>query len=222
MPALPDVPSVLRSRLTWGDSANPTVYNNLFFAYTGSEPDASDCSAIALTIANAFGSVKALWDEGTYLTGVEVTDLTSPSAGQGFTTASIQGTNGGEIIGGSTSLLVNYTLNRRYRGGKPRNYFPWGTSANLATKQSWSTDWLATVSEDLATVFGDIIGSEGGATTVSNHVNVSYYSGFTVVNPGGGKRARNVPNLRDTPQVDSITGRAPSVTPGSQRRRNRV
>jgi hypothetical protein len=51
-------------------------------------------------------------------------------------------------------------------------------------------------------------------------VNVSYYNGFTVVtNPTTG-RARNVPTLRGTPVVDTVTGIVARVQVGSQRRRN--
>lgn len=222
MPALPDVSHVLKARLHWSDGGDPSVYNTLYFAYTGSEPDGSDCSNFATGICNAFGAMIAQWDDSTYLVGCEVTDLTGPTAGQGAATASFQGSGSGDLLAGGTALLVNYTIARRYRGGKPRNYFPWGTSATLNGKQSWTPDFVADVASELATAFSTILGLEYGGATISDHVNVSYYDGFTVSDPGGGKRARNIPTLRETPVVDTITGRVVSQTPASQRRRNRV
>lgn len=222
MPALPFVPSVLKARLHWGESGDPDVYNTLYFAYSGSEPDGDACSNFATVICNAFGAMIAQWNELVVLAGCEVTDLTSDTAGQGSATSDFPGSGSGELLGGSTCVLVNYEIARRYRGGKPRNYFPWGTSATLETRQSWTADFVAGVASDLATCFSTIIGTTEGGATITNHVNVSYYNGFTVVNPGGGKRARNVPTLRETPLVDDIVSRSVSGQPASQRRRNKV
>lgn len=213
---------MLRARLGWTDSADPTAYTTLHFAYTGSEPSSSDCSNLAAAIANAFGTCKAHWDTGTVLSTCQVTDLTSDTAGQGNSAVDFVGTSGGTLLSGATSLVVNYTIARRYRGGKPRSYLPWGTTENLETKQQWDPSFLAAVGSDVAACFSTIIGTSEGGTTISNHVNVSYYNGFTVVNPGGGKRAKNVPVLRSSPLVDTITGRTFLAFPGSQRRRNRV
>jgi hypothetical protein len=220
VPALPDVPGVLRCQIQWTDAGDVGVFSTVFLSYTGSEPDASDCSNIATAIANAFGAEKAYWGSNVTLTGVKVTDLTSATAGQGEASADFQGTNDSGSLAGGTALVVSYEIARRYRGGKPRNYFPWGTVGALATAQTWGSDYVASWATAIATIFSTIIGTEEGGTTISNHVNVSYYSGFTVVNPGGGKRARNVPTLRETPVVDTITARNVLARPGSQRRRN--
>lgn len=220
MPALPDVPSTLRARLIWTDAADTNVTTTWFFSYSGSAPDASDCSNLATQLCNAVGAQKAYWGENVTLSGAQLTDLTSPTSGQGEATADFEGTNDSGSLAGGTCLVCSFTIARRYRGGKPRSYLPWGTVGSLATAQTWGSDYLASWASAIADIFSTFIGSTAGGATITNHVNVSYYSGFTVVNPGGGKRAKNVPTLRTTPLVDAITGRVLLGRPGSQRRRN--
>lgn len=221
MPALPDVPSVLRARLQWTSNTDTSVYTTLFFSYSGSEPDSSDCANFATAICNAFGAEVSVWGNHVTLTGCEVTDLTSATAGQGRATCDFQGTNTSGVLAGGTCVVISYEIARRYRGGKPRNYFPWPSVADLLDQQQFGADRVSEWAAAIAAIFTAIIGTAEGGATITNHVNVSYYSGFTVVNPGGGKRARNVPTLRGTPLVDAITGRNVLVTPGSQRRRNK-
>lgn len=164
--------------------------------------------------------MKTLWEPGTLLTGVKVTDLSSSSGGVGEHSQSTAGTGNVASLPGGTSVLVNYLINRRYRGGKPRSYFPWGSETEMATRQSWVGTFITDCTSALTTYFAAVIGLVVGGTTLTSHVNVSYYEGFTVVtNPVTG-RSRNVPKLRTTPVVDDILSWSVSAKPGSQRRRN--
>jgi hypothetical protein len=117
-------------------------------------------------------------------------------------------------------MLVNYVIGRRYRGGKPRSYFPWGSSQEIFTRQSWNPTFVTNVDSGLAAYFSAVIGTTVGGTTLTEHVNVSYYSGFTVVTNPVTHRARNVPTVRAVPVVDNILSFAASSRPASQRRRN--
>jgi hypothetical protein len=192
----------------------------MYWRYAGSPPSASDCANFATVLLNAFAAENSLWDTRTVLTGAKGTDLSSTSGGVGASTGSTNGTLGGDTLAGGTAVVVSYLINRRYRGGKPRNYFPWGDSNSLNTRQAWLPAYVAEVAAGVATAISTFIGTVEGATTISAHANVSYYSGFTVqTNPGTG-RARNVPKLRTVPLVDDIVGRAVLGRPGSQRRRN--
>lgn len=221
MPALPNVPSVLRCRLHWTDVADVNVWSTIYLQYSGSAPSSSDASNIAVAVANAFGAEVASWGDGVVLTNVEVTDLSSSSAAQGDAACSFQGTNSSGRLAGGTCVVVGYQIDRRYRGGKPRNYFPWASINDLQNPQSWTAASLASWTSAVGTIFSTILGTTVGGTTLANHVNVSYYEGFTVEGGTGGKRARNVPTLRTTPLVDTVVGRTVLATPGSQRRRNR-
>jgi hypothetical protein len=220
MPSLPDVPQVLRCQLNWTDTADKVVYNTFYLSYTGSAPSDADASNIAVLLCNAWATDLNFWDTQTSLTGAKVTDLSSATAAQGTATCDFTGTELGEILAGGTALVANFQIARRYRGGKPRLYLPWGTTGVLTNRQEWTPAWVASVAANVALIFSTILGTTVGGTTLSDHVNVSYYKGFTVDDPGGGRRARNVPTLRPTPVVDNITGRTILGRPGSQRRRN--
>lgn len=220
MPALPLIPNVLRTDLLWNDSSDLNVSSVMYWRYSGSPPNASDCANFSAVLMNAFGAEVAVWDDRTILVGAKSTDLSSNSGGVGTATGAFYGSLGGSSLAGGTAVVVSYLINRRYRGGKPRNYFPWGDSNSLNTRQQWEPTFITAVASAMATAITTFIGTTEGATTISAHANVSYYEGFTVqTNPGTG-RARNVPKLRTTPVVDDIVGRSVLTRPGSQRRRN--
>lgn len=221
MPPLPSVPNVLRADLLWSDGSDTDVRTRQFFRYSGGPPTATDAVALAADIYSPASAMAALWSANTDLTGVEVTDLSNPAGGQGVHAQTTAGTRVGSDLAGGTALVVGYVIQRRYRGGKPRSYFPWFTAADLTSRQTWNATDLGIVDSDLATYFAAVIGLSSGTTTITDHVNVSYYEGFTVVtNPTTG-RARNVPKLRSVPVVDVIQSFAARAQPGSQRRRNR-
>jgi hypothetical protein len=89
----------------------------------------------------------------------------------------------------------------------------------VSTRQNWSTAFVGDVTAALTSAFAAIIGASAGGTTITQHVNVSYYAGFTVVTSPTSGRARNVPTLRSSPHVDTITSFAVSQRIANQRRR---
>lgn len=205
----------------WSDSSDINVTTTLFFRYTGSPPNAAACTALATDLSNAVEAENALWHEDTTLLGVKITDLSSVSGGVGQVTVAQNGLITAPPLAGGTAVVVNYLINRRYRGGKPRSYFPWLSSGSLITRQQWGATDVNNVLAGVETIMAAFIGATSGGCTISAHANVSYYSGFTVVtNPVTG-RARNVPKLRLDPQVDDVVGTTVLSRPGSQRRRNK-
>lgn len=221
MPALPSVPNVFRVRLTFSDAADTDVTNTLYFQYTGGPPSAADTSAFASTIFGAAADFYPLMGTDVTHTGVTVTDLSSASAPEAVATGSDPGTRSGGPLSGGTCAVVSATIARRYRGGKPRSYFPFGVDTDLSTRQTWSTVFVAALQSAYGSFTSSIIGTNHGSTTISNHVNVSYYEGTKVVISPTTGRARNVPQLRTTPVVDTIVNHNVVAYPGSQRRRNR-
>lgn len=221
MPPLPAVPNVVHCSFGLTDGSDTTVQATQFFRYSGGPPNATDLNALAADVYNAGRAWVPLLDNFSALDGVRLTDLSSSTAAQGEFALATPGTRGVDILTGATSALVSYVINRRYRGGKPRNYFPFGIQEDLATRQQWSTGFLTDVDAAMTTYFGDVIGASSGTTTITDHVNVSYYDGFTVVtNPITG-RAKNVPKRRTVPVVDTIVSFGMKGTPATQRRRNR-
>lgn len=222
MPPLQPVPDVLKAQLQWSDSADLDVYNNLFFRFSGGSPSVADAVAIATSLFTAATNFQPVCQTSVALTGVTVTDLSSSSAAQGTHNAVATGELSAGPLAGGTALVIGYAIARRYRGGKPRNYFPFGATTSLNTRQQWSTEFVTQCQNVWNSFITAAIGTVGGSTTISAHVNVSYYEGSKVVISPTTGRARNVPIPRAVPQVDTIGGFTVRTIPGSQRRRNRV
>jgi hypothetical protein len=222
MPALHPVPLHLSVRLLWSDSLDNDVSTKTFWRYVGTAPDSTACQLFAAEFVEAAASFATLYPSDTQLTGCVVQDLSSISGGVGESLQTTPGTNSGAPLAGGTCTVLSYGVARRYRGGKPRNYFPWGTAADLVNRQTWTTAHLNNA-HDLYTAWaGTVVGSEQGGATIESQANVSYYTGFTVVtNPITG-RAKNVSTPRPVPVTDDVTGIAVRPNPGSQRRRNRA
>lgn len=221
MPALPSIPLVLKIDLQWTDGTDANVSTRQYFRISGSDPPSSDCVLLAADIYSHAAAMAHLWDPDTDLTGVKVTDLSSAFGGIGEHFQSTVGTRPSVPTPASTCVLVNYVIGRRYRGGKPRSYFPWLAASDMVSRQQWTGASLTEVSTALSTYFAAVLGTTVGATTITEHVNVSYYEGFTVVTNPITHRAKNVSTPRATPLVDPIQSWSVAATIASQRRRNR-
>jgi hypothetical protein len=195
------------------------MYNNLHFGYSGNSPDNAACSSLATTIFTAMAGHNQLWTADVSLSEVVVLDLASKTGGVG--------THSGTAAGGTTpggtdnsmAVLVNYKIARRYRGGKPRTYLPWGSGADLANRTTFLSSSVTAWTNAMVSFFSSIIGQTAGGCTISAHNSISYYEGFDVHTDPGTGRATNVPRKRPTPLVDSIVGLTVSNRPGNQRRR---
>jgi hypothetical protein len=218
MPALPTIPNVLKASLLWSVSSDVDVRTGLYFSYSGGAPNNASCSAFAAAAYAAFGSFGEDWDVDTSLTGCEVIDLSSASGGVGLHSGTTVG-NLQHPISGASCVLVNYQIARRYRGGRPRSYLPWGDQTTVGNRQTWGGTYIDGVTTHVGDAFAGIIGQTSGGTTISQHVNVSYYEGFTVETSPSSGRARNVPTLRSSPVVDTIVGFSVSTRIANQRRR---
>lgn len=219
MPALPNVANVVRAQLLWTQASDADVSTSLFFSYSGSAPNSSDANNLAVVLSNAFGAIKGDWAEDTTLSGARVTDLSSASGGQGEATSSFDGTRSGDFLTASAAFVLSFAIARRYRGGKPRVYLPWGTWADLLSPTAWSSTTRTDFVSDFTSAIATFVGTTEGSCTITDHVNVSYYKGSTVVISPTTGRARNVPTLRDTPVVDQMTAISAPARVGSQRRR---
>lgn len=219
MPALPPVPNVLRVDVEWLVGGDSTITTKLYFRYSGGPPTSTDCQNFASTIWSNMSSIRDLWPPSHTLEGVKVTDLSSASGGVGIHAETAVGSRTGISGSGGLALLTNYVINRRYRGGKPRSYWPFGTATDLSTPQAWDGTMMSDVATSLSSFFASTIGEVQGTTTITDHVNVSYYEGFHVITTPSG-RMKNVSNVRSVPVVDTVVTWAASVRPASQRRRN--
>lgn len=220
MPALPDVPNVLRVDWLWAVGGDLTVTTKHEFLYTGTAPNSAACVTLAADIYALQAAFSPLYGTDVDLLGTKVTDLSSHTGGVGEHAQTTEGGRSGVTLAASSCALVNYVIGRRYRGGKPRSYFPFFTADDVLNPQTWDSAAPSELDSQLAAYFAGVIGLSAGGCTITEHVSVSYYSGFTARENMGTGRWKNVPNVRAVPVVDTILSYAASSRIGNQRRRN--
>lgn len=222
MPPLPYVAGVLKvsHHFTIGVDTNAMV--RLHHGYSGPAPSDATCLGMSLALYTyAAEDLVALFPATTQYTKCEVLDLSGPTAGYGETVSATAGTLSGEAIGAGSAFLVSNPIARRYRGGKPRSYWPFGSGGVLLNANTWETGFASSVLSALDTFRSHTETVAGDGTSIINWCSVSYYAGFTsVLNPITG-RTKDVPKVRTgSIPVDVILEFVPSVKVASQRRRN--
>lgn len=221
MPPLPSPGKVLKSRLHFTVEGDTLAQVIQYWTYTGTCNNQTDLDsftdAISTAVLNRFAP---LMETSVTYTENETMDLSSNTGLTSIDSNAAVGSRSGTRLAPGTAALVNHGISRRYRGGKPRSYFPFGVSADIQTSGTWASAFATAVSSAVVGYIGDVVGSYSAFTVVSL-ANVSYYEGSTVVISPTTGRARNVPTRRATPIVDDIVSSVCSQTIGSQRRRNR-
>jgi hypothetical protein len=222
VPALPDYPNVLKVRTLFTIGSDTDVSTTLHFLYSGTAPTDAVCSTIAGDLQGfSVSALQAVLGNENTLDGVTVQDLTSATAGYGEDLTVTDGTETGAPLPAATCVLASAAIARRYRGGKPRNYWPLGTSTDLLNPSAWVGASVTAFDVAIAAYINDIVGWTVSGTTVGAWVSISYYEGFTsILNPVTG-RTRDVPKVRAaaiTP--DTVLSMAISPRPATQRRRS--
>jgi hypothetical protein len=156
------------------------------------------------------------------LTEVIATDLSTLSGARGIWSGSSTGGRSGGALPAGIAVLVDKTIARRYRGGKPRNYLPYGTQTDLNGATGWSSSFQSAFNTSYGNFLSNFPSEAVGTATLVAEVNVSYYSGFASVQNPVTLRWKNIPKPRVTPQVDPITSWSMNPNYSSQRRRQRV
>ncbi len=222
MAELPAIPGVLRADLIFTDGTDTDVQSRLFFQYEPAEMLTQDA---ATTFAdNMYALVAgqlALWHPDVTFTEARITDLYSDTAPIGISTGVADGSRSGGPLPAGVATCVSFSIARRYRGGRPRNYLPWGTSTDLATPNAWTDGYISDVETAITHITSTFSGDSADGTTIGPHVNVSYYQGFTVNGAPATVRPKVRSSPRATPVVGTITDNVVVPYPGSQRRRNR-
>lgn len=221
MPALPPVPSTLRFDFVYTVGEDISVTQRVFMGYSGSVPTSTVLDTYAEGAATAENANLAiLRHPTTVLTEVVVTDLASDTGARGSFTADVVGLRTGGPLPVGVTALINYGIARRYRGGKPRGYWPLGTDTDLLNATLWDSAFIVDVSTGYADFIGDLEDDTVSGTTTTVAVNVSYYDGFTSVESPTTHRWRNIPTVRTSvPTPDPLESYQCSPKPGSQRRR---
>lgn len=220
MPALPNVPKVLRVALS-GRKDAPSVWLTRFFVqYTGTAPSNADLAAFDTALDTAYNTnVKPQCDTSTILAQIETIDLTSPTSAVDIKAVNRVGTRTGVIIPAMICAVQSYQIGRRYRGGHPRGYWPLGSISDTGPDTSWAPASITNFDNALDAFFTAVMAAGWTGAGTLSHVNVSFYNGFTVITNPVTHRARNVPTLRVAPVVDQVTGTGVRASYGTQRRR---
>lgn len=205
MPPLPAANKVVKVEIT--GLRNGIDWANIFhFQYTNTAPTQADMNTFALNCAQQYGSqFFTVMDTETSVEACTATDLTSSTSAQGSATFHDLGTRAGGFTGAQVALLVNDHIQRRYRGGKPRHYMPFGVSSDLTTDNTWAGSFQTTCQTQYTAFITNIIAavwSGGGPLTP---VNLSYYLNKA---------------LRPTPVVDPILSSSINPKVATIRRRD--
>jgi hypothetical protein len=220
MPPLPNVPKVVKCAVVLTDSINTDIVTRFYMRYTGSAPSAADLDAFATAVKTAWDdTIKGDVNSALALIRVECTDLSSATSAVGLWTGVVAGTATGVPVPVDSAVVVSYTIARRYRGGHPRGYWSAGEGIDLDNPQRWTPDFVASFQGSITTFFNEVAAAGWSGAGTLDHVNVSYFTGFTVVTSPTTGRARNVPNPRATPIIDPVVALVTRLRIGTQRRR---
>lgn len=191
-----------------------------FIGYSGTIPTAAQLNTFATQFQ---GSVASHWAPMQAVNVIynlfEVTDLSSTTGAIGSSSTSTPGTRTGSGTAANVCTLMNFHVARRYRGGKPRVYIPWGTSTDVTSPTNWTPTFISAATAAWSALISDLTVVPWSGATISGQVNVSYYEGFKAFEEPSG-RYKNIPQLRPGgPVKDAITSVACNPKFGTQRRR---
>ena len=221
MPPLPNQPGVLKIDHHFTIGEDIAALCRWHVRYIGSAPTAADLNTFATYLsAQWLGSMVGLYHTTTALTAIDITDLTTPTSAFGSNTTPHAGGLVGQEQPAATCLLCTYHIARRYRGGKPRTYWPFGDADQLSDPQTWTVPFLSNCQTGIDQYFNATTFHAVGPATTQELVSISQYHGFTpVLNPITG-RTRDVPTVRPVAIAPDLLG--PPIIhprPATQRRR---
>ena|SRR5215469_15143908 len=218
-PPLPDV-STVRVHLTGRDASNFQWGVRLYFSYSAGPPSGADCTTLAGAINSAFSAhLAALMVPNYELDEVDVLDIATDTGLSGQNTTVVAGTRTGIPVAYQVAFNVEYGIARRYRGGKPRSYFPFGADTDLADYSHWTTALHDLVLTGVTAFFNAIEATSIPGLGTLKHINLSYYQGYQPRTTGGGQTTFKPKYRTDFAKSDVVTSYIPRLELSSQRRR---
>lgn len=218
MPALPNAANIIKAGFKMGLGTDVDAFVRLFLKYGGATTT-SNMDALAAALAAAWNTWLApVAPNQVTLTEVTTEDLTTNTSPGGSASVSHVGSLTGGLSA-AASVVISAEIARRYRGGHPRSYWPFGDESVLNSAQTWTSVFVGDVATAYAGFVNDIATSFPTGITYAGFWNVSYFSGFdNHTYPSG--RVKAVPRVRSTPTLDLINSFVIRQSVGSQRRRN--
>lgn len=220
----PNAPNVLRVTYIQNYGAAVNIYNRGFYTFTGSVD-----STVATTVANLCNTawtqhISPLVSTTYVLDTVVVTDLTSPGAVQEVLPSGAAGSlPAADFLAAGTCMMFTATINRRYRGGKPRWYQTGQHQASLQDNQTWASTPLGNWVAGFNLFMKGPVGAVTNGGTVTGNVNLSLVQGYTWVEyttSSGKTNYRKDPVYRASAVTDPIIDWKGAPRVASQRKRN--
>jgi hypothetical protein len=221
MPPLPAAPGVVKVSLNLTVAGDAQALCRFYVHYTGTAPTGAQLNTFCAAVGSAWGTNLAplcLTDRN--LLEVTAEDLSTNTGAVGFDATAHNGSLAHHTVPAATTFNINFLIARRYRGGKPKIFLPLFGAEDLTVGNLWGGAAVTSGTTGWAAFIAAVLAAGWAAAGTLTHVNVSYYSGFTVVTNPITHRARNVPTVRVSPVVDPIITYGFETAPGSQRRRN--
>lgn len=220
MPALPAVPKTVRLDLFFTSTGGGRAQIRQFFFYSGTLSNTDAQTWLNNIVAGWGTNMSPNLNQDYTLIRSELTDLTSSSAPQVFSTTAHAGGVTNVNVSAGVAMVIKNTIPRRYRGGHPRVYLPGLSVTDRANELRWDPTRLNVfVTAFTAFIAACTANTNPAAIGTIVHCNVSYYQGFTNhTYPSG--RVKAIPTPRVTPLIDSIVGQVGNPSIASQRRRN--
>ena len=206
MPPLPPVQHILRTQFVWSCVYNQNIHSSFYWHLLTEPSNSSDLQAFAALCASKWGStLNSSQPTDVTLSKITASHLGNPVFLDGVYTGSGAGNlTGQHLVTLETSVLVNYHIGRRYRGGKPRVYLPLGGGNSLSDGGHWQDVFVSQVQSQFTSFVNGVTSGAAGTIATDGLYNVSYYSGK---------------ELRPTPVIDQVLSWSVNKIPGSQRRR---
>lgn len=223
VPALPVSAQTIKCQVNFSYGADNTCLVRFYIHYTGTAPTAAQLNTFAASIVSAWNTNLLALSNANFV-GAQVicTDLNSNLGAVGFAAGPGTGTRAGVSLAAGTAFMIQFLILRRYRGGKPKIFLPFGVGADLATGLQWTAAFQSSVASAWSAFITAVLAAGWTGAGTLSHINVSYYTGFHVVtNPVTG-RVRNVPNPRGTVLQDAVVSYSIETGVASQRRRNLI
>lgn len=217
-PPLPESP-VLKVRLDLTNGDSFLAGNRFYIGYAGSAPTPGNCTTIAAGVEAAWvANIAPLTHNDWALTEVDVLDITTLTGSSGQWTGTESGGLGDSLLPASAAVNVEFDIARRYRGGKPRIFFCPPGGGQMLDAGHWTSATVTAWNTGVTAFFAAIAALDVGTVGALNHVNLSFYKGFTNITNSSG-RTRAVPTYRDSALVEAVESYSTKAEIGSQRRR---
>jgi hypothetical protein len=221
MVALPAVANVIRAQFVYAYGSDANAQVALHLAYSdASPPDQAHMTTLATNLhTNYVTNLKPLHVTSCVLHQIILTDLSSASGAVGVWSGSEAGTRSAlNPVSAETCLLINFKVARRYKGGHPRTYWPFGNGADLQDPQNWTSSFVTACQTGFDAMLTYLKGLSG-PPVITGLCNVRYWSGSTWHQKTNGDWYEKPNPISGGPTSEPVVSDLVNVKPASQRRR---